>query len=110
MLQDFLRARYTPPIYSSESDCKEPNVEHEPESRSITDLCTKLWVALERLVVSQTVKMDTDLEPLVFIEPDILERPGSEVVAELEPEPGLDNATKPEPEPAIVMSQSQSQR
>ena len=32
LLQDFLHARYAPPIYSSESDGKEPNVEQEPRA------------------------------------------------------------------------------
>ena len=86
------------PIYSSESDCKEPNVKQEPESRSITDLCTKLHVALERLVASQTVKMNTDPEPLVLVKPDVLEKPGSKVVVKLEHELEPNNTAKPEPE------------
>ena len=35
-------------LYASEVDCEEL----EPESRSITDICTKIQVALERLVAS----------------------------------------------------------
>ena len=42
--------------------------------------------------------MDTDPEPPVLVEPDVLEEPGSEVVAELE----QDNATKLESEPTVV--------
>jgi len=43
-----------------------------------------------------------DQEPPLLIEPEVLEEPGSEVVAELEHEPEQDNATKPEPQPAVV--------
>ena len=87
----------------SKSDCKDPNVEQEPESWTIINLCTKFRVALERLVASQAAKMDTDLEPPVLIEPDVLEEPGSEVVAELKHEPEIagDDKPKPEPEPEI---------
>ena len=101
LLQDFLRARYVSPIYSSESDYKEPNVKQEPESRSITNLCTKIYVALEKLVASQAVKRDTYPEPSALVEPDVLE-PRSEVVAELEHEPEQDNAAKLESEPVVV--------
>ena len=101
-MQDFLRARYAPPIYSSESDYKEPNVEQESESRSITDLCTKIRVALKKLVASQAAKRDTDPEPSALVEPDVLEEPGSEVVIELEHEPEQDNAAKLELEPVVV--------
>jgi len=102
LLQDFLRARYAPPIYSSESDYKEPNVEQETKSRSITDLYTKFRVALQKRVASQAAKRDTDPEPSALVEPDVLEEPGSEVVAELEHEPEQDNAVKLEPEPVVV--------
>ena len=63
LLQDFLHTRYAPPIYSSESDYKEPNFEQEPESQSITDFYTKLRVALGKLVASQAAKRDTDPKP-----------------------------------------------
>ena len=46
--------------------------------------------------------MDTDPDFSVLIEPDVLKEPGSEVVAELEPEPEPDNTAKPKPEPAVV--------
>jgi len=64
-------------LYASEIDCEESNVEQEPEleSRSITDICTKFRVALERLETSQVVKMDTDSEPPVLVKPDALEEP-----------------------------------
>jgi len=46
--------------------------------------------------------MDTDPELPILIEPDFLEEPGSEVVAELEHEAEPDNAAKAEPEPTVV--------
>jgi len=56
--------------------------------------------------------MDTDLEPPVLIKPDVLEESGSDVVAELEPQPEPDIAAKsdPKPEPVLLMSLNQSQR
>ena len=62
-------------LYASEADNKEPNVEQESElkSRSITDICTELREALERLVASQAAKIDTDPEPLVLVELDIVD-------------------------------------
>ena len=62
---------------------KGPNV--EPESWLITDICTELREALEKLVASQAIKIDTDSEYLVVVEPDVLEEPESEVVSELVP-------------------------
>ena len=47
--------------------------------------------------------MDKNSEPPVSVEPDILEEPGSIVVAKLEPEPEPDIAVKPEPEPESVI-------
>ena len=47
-------------------------------------------MTLERLVASQVAKRDTDPETPVLIKPDVLEEPGSEVVAELEPKPETD--------------------
>ena len=94
VLQDHFRSLYTPHLlYASEVDCEEL----EPESRSITDICTKLRVGLERLVASQAAKMNTDPKPPVLVEPDVLEEIGSEVVVELKPEPESNNAAKPEP-------------
>jgi len=75
LLQDFLRAHYVSPIYSSESDYKE-----ETESRSITDLCTKFRVALEKLVASQAAKRDTDPKPSALVEPDVLEESGQKLL------------------------------
>jgi len=46
--------------------------------------------------------MDTYSEPPVLIKSDVLEKTGSEVVTELEHEPGPDNATKPRQEPTVV--------
>ena len=66
----------------------------------MTDICAKLRMALEKLVTNQAIKMNTDPEPLVLVEPNVLEELRSEVV-ELESEPKLDNAAKPEPEPEI---------
>ena len=54
-------------------------------------------MALERLVATHAAKMDTDPETLVLVEPDAFEEPGSEVVAELEPESELNIAVKPGP-------------
>jgi len=59
-------------------------------------------VALERLVVSHAAKMNTDPEHPVLVEPNVLVEAGSEVVAELEPEPEADIAAKPEPETVVV--------
>jgi len=53
-------------------------------------------MALNRFVASLAVKRDTDSEPPVLVEPDVLEELGSEVVAELEPEPEPNRAAKPE--------------
>jgi len=45
-LQNFLYTRYAPHLLYA--DCKESNVEQEPDNRSITDICTELRKALER--------------------------------------------------------------
>jgi len=95
-LQSFLRTRYAP--YLLYADCKEPNVEREPEleSISITDICTELREALERLVASQAVKIDIDPEPLVLVESDIIDNPEPEVVDNAEPNSGV--VDEPEPQ------------
>jgi len=46
--------------------------------------------------------MNTDSEPPVLVEPDVLEAFESEVVTELEPKSEPDNAAKPEPELAVI--------
>ena len=63
-------------MYASEADY---NVEQEPETRSYADICTELREALERYVASQAANIDTNSEPLIFVEP--------KVTAEPEPEP-----------------------
>jgi len=72
-LQGLFRALYTLPIYSSEPDCREPNFEQElePKSQPITD--------------PFTAKVETDLEPSVIIDSDVLDEPESEVATELVP-------------------------
>ena len=72
-MQGLFRALYTLPIYSSEPDCREPNFEQElePKSQPITD--------------PFTAKVETDLEPSVIIDSDVLDEPESEVATELVP-------------------------
>ena len=71
ILQGFLRARYVSPIYSSESDCREPNVEQEPEPKN------------QPITNHFTAKVEANLEPSVLFKPDVLDELESEVVAEL---------------------------
>ena len=70
-MQGLLHSRYAPLVYSSESDCGEPNVEQEsePENKPITD--------------SSTTKVKADPEPSVIVEPEVLDEPESKVVVEL---------------------------
>lgn len=62
-------------LHASEGDCGELNVEQELEfeNRSINDIYIKLRVAIERLVASQKAKKETNPEPPVLVEPDVLE-------------------------------------
>jgi len=72
-LQDLLRTRYAPPVHSLEPDCREPNIEQEPEPdiQPITD--------------PFTTKFEADPEPSVIVEPNVLEELESEVITELVP-------------------------
>ena len=58
-----IRARYAPPIYSSEPNCRELNVEQEPEpeNQPITD--------------PFTAKVEADPELSVIVESDVFNEP-----------------------------------
>jgi len=55
-------------LYASEVDYNDFNVKQEPkpESRSFTDIYTKLLDEIRKFVASQTVKVDADPEPCVI--------------------------------------------
>ena len=95
-MQSFLRTRHAP--FFLYVDCKESNVEQDPDNRSITDICTELREALERYEASQAVKIGTksELESKVAFESE----PETEVAAEPKSEPAVVN----EPEPEIEKS------
>ena len=72
-LQGILCARYVPPIYLSEPDCREPKVgqESEPESQLITN--------------PFTIKVEANPDPSIIVKPNILDESKLEVVAGLVP-------------------------
>ena len=60
VLPDHLRSLYVPHLlYVFKAYYNDPNVEPEPDNRSITDICTEHQEALERYVASQAAKIDT---------------------------------------------------
>ena len=65
--------RYAPPVYLSEPDCSEPNVEQEPGP------------VIQAITEPFTAKVEVVSEPSVIVEPNTLDEPESEVAAELEP-------------------------
>ena len=77
-------------LYVSEVNCEEPNVEHEPELEKpqFTDLVAecKILASVGKLLASNAVKVDSDLEPPVIIEPNIVDKPEPEAVDEPKPE------------------------
>ena len=79
-LQSFLHTQYASNfLYASEVDCKGAQC----WARKLIN--HRYREALERLVASQAIKIDTYSEPLVVVEPDVLEESESEVVSELVP-------------------------
>jgi len=93
VLQDHLCTLYAPHfLYASEVDCEEPNVEHELELEKLqfSDLvaeCKKILASVGKLLASYAAKVDSDLEPPVLIELNIVDKPESEAVNEPKPEP-----------------------
>ena len=85
-MQNLLRTRYAAHLlYASETDCKKPNVEHELklEKKQLSDLvaeCNEILASIGKLLASYAAKVDPDPEPPVFIEPDIIDKPDSEVI------------------------------
>jgi len=59
-------------FYTSEVDCEESNVEHEPE---LVDECKEILTSMQKLLASYVAKIDPDPEPPVLIESDIVENP-----------------------------------
>jgi len=109
-LQDHLRSLYAPYLlYAYEVDCEETNFEQEPEpdSRSITDICIKLRVALERLVASQDAKWDRSRSRAsnpyrAWCSWGVRVRSYSWVEAEPLPNNAAKSKPEPEPEPTVV--------
>jgi len=76
---------------NSEVDCEDPDVEHEPnlEKPQFSDLvveCKEILANVGKLLASYAAKVDSDPEPIVLIEPDIVDKPEPEAVNEPEPE------------------------
>ena len=70
---------YSTPFYASGTDCKEPNVEHEPkrERSQLSDLvveCKEILAGIGK-ILEMIVKVDTNSKPLILIEPKIVKEP-----------------------------------
>ena len=80
------RTLYAPYFfYAPEIDCEEPNVEHEPELEKpqFSDLVTEykeILANVGKLLASYAAKVDSDPEPTILIEPDIVDKPEPEVI------------------------------
>ena len=92
VLRDHLHSLYAPHLlYASEQTImlsKSPSF--ELGFRSFADICTELQEVLERYVASQAVKIETDPEPPVLIEPEVAAEPELTVIEEPEPEPEIE--------------------
>ena len=104
VLQDHLHTLYALHLlYVSEVDCKEPNVEYEPELEKpqFSDLvaeCKENLADVGNLLASYAAKVDSDLESTVLIEPAIIDKPESEAVDEPELEPEVVDEVEPDSE------------
>ena len=67
-MQDLLRTRYAPPIYSFEPDCSEPNVDQEPGPK------------IQLITEPFTAKVEVDPEPSVIVELDVFDELEPKVV------------------------------
>ena len=79
-------------LHASEANYKEPNVEHElelekPQFSDQVIECKKILAGVGELLASYTAKIDSDPEPSVLVEPDIVNESNLKVVdkAKLEP-------------------------
>ena len=87
ILQDHLRSLYAPHrFYASKADYNDLNIEQgsepKPESRSFADIDTELLDEIQKLVASQTARVDVNPKPDIVEEPE----PKPEVVDEPDPE------------------------
>ena len=87
VLHDFLRTRYARHfLHASEVDCKEPNVEHEPELErpqfsNIVVECKVILAGVGRILESMAVKV-TDPEPPALVVIEIVDDLESELGVE----------------------------
>jgi len=76
-----LRTRYAPHLlHASETNCEEPNVEHEPELErpqfsDLVAVCKEILAGMGNILESMTAKAVTDPEPPVLVETEVVEEP-----------------------------------